>query len=138
MSSNSASASYCEHFRTHPNIPPFHHANWTTCENKVVWLQQVVPKLKDREWCWIDDEIEKWTAAIQQAGPSLNRCIQSNPEGRDERLILQATLTNRLESIRTNQGASPGPTEAAQVLGSSLGKAQRNHHTIRWRHLRSF
>jgi len=104
---------YCERFRNHPDSPPFHHANWTNYENKAVWLQQAVPKLKDREWFWIDDEIEKWTAAIQHAGLSLDRCIQSNPEGRDELLILQATLTSRLESLTTNKEPSSGTDEAA-------------------------
>ena len=95
---------YCERFHNHPDIPPFHHANWTNCENKVVWLEQAVEKLKDREWFWIDDDIEKLTPAIQHAGLSLDRCIQSNPEGRDELLVLQATLTSRLDAIRVKIG----------------------------------
>ncbi len=67
----------------------------------VLTFGQAVKKLKDREWFWIDDEIETWTPAIQHAGLSLDRCIQSNPEGRDELLRIQSTLVSRLEWIRT-------------------------------------
>ena len=104
---------YCEGFHSLPDVPPFHYANWANCEKKVVWLQQAVEELKDREWFWIDDEIEKWTPAIQHAGLSLDRCIQSNPEGRDELALLQATLTSRLEGIRTNTGGPAANEEAA-------------------------
>jgi hypothetical protein len=93
---------YCEKFRSLPDIPPFRHANWTNCENKVVWLQQAVQKLKDREWFWIDDEIENVVPAIQQAGIPLDRCIQSNPLGQDELLVLQSTLTDRLDGLKSN------------------------------------
>ncbi len=93
---------YCEKFRCHPDIPPFHHANWTNCENKVIWLQQAVQKLKGREWFWIDDEIDTFTSAIQQAGIPLDRCIQSNPLGQDELLVLQSTLTDRLDWLKSN------------------------------------
>jgi hypothetical protein len=86
----------CEKFRSLPDSPPFHFANWSNCENKVVWLHQAVQKLKDREWFWIDDEIETLTPAIQQAGIPLDRCIQANPLGQDELVVLQATLTDRL------------------------------------------
>ena len=104
---------YCERFHGLPEIPPFHHANWMNYETKVVWLEQAVEKLKDREWFWIDDEIEKWTSAIQQAGLSLDRCIQSNPEGRDELLVLQSTLAARLEWIQTSRSGVAGNEEAA-------------------------
>ncbi|BFU91379.1 MAG: hypothetical protein NTAFB01_25660 [Nitrospira sp.] len=46
---------YWERFRSHPEIRPFRHTNWTNCENKVVWIQQAVEKLKRREWFWIDE-----------------------------------------------------------------------------------
>ena len=104
---------YCEKFRNLPDIPPFHHANWTNCENKVVWLQQAAQKLKDREWFWIDDEIDSLTPAIQQAGLALARCIPSNPEGRDELLVLQATLADRLDRLNRNRGPAAVDEEAA-------------------------
>jgi hypothetical protein len=104
---------YCEKFRSLPDIPPFRHANWTNCENKVIWLQQAVQKLKDREWFWIDDEIQKLMPAIEHAGITLDRCIQSNPEGRDELLVLQAALTERLEWMNANTGPATGAEEAA-------------------------
>lgn len=104
---------YCERFHNLPEIPPFHHANWTNCENKVVWLEQAAQKLKSREWFWIDDEIQDLMPAIQQAGLSLDRCIHSNPNGRDELLVLQATLVDRLEGIRTNADGTVGKEEAA-------------------------
>lgn len=104
---------YCERFRSRPDIPPFHHANWTNCENKVVWLEQAVQKLKGRDWFWIDDEIAKLTPAIQNAGLSLDRCIQSNPEGRDELLVIQATLVDRLQGIKMNTVRVAGNQEAA-------------------------
>ena len=101
---------YCERFRSHPDTPPFRHANWTNCENKVVWLEQAVQKLKGRNWFWIDDEIAKLTPAIQKAGLSLDRCIQSNPLGRDELLVIQSTLADRLQGTRMSTG---GHEEAA-------------------------
>ena len=104
---------YCERFHGLPEVPSFHHANWTNCQNKVIWLEQAVKKLKDREWFWIDDEIETWTPAIQHAGLSLDRCIQSNPEGRDELLRIQSTLVSRLEWIRTQTRDSIRPKDAA-------------------------
>jgi hypothetical protein len=104
---------YCERFRNHPDIPPFRHANWTNFENKVVWLEQAVQKLKGRDWFWIDDEIETLTPAIQNAGLSLDRCIQSNPEGRDELLVIQAALADRLQGIRMSTGGAAGNEEAA-------------------------
>ncbi len=100
----------CDKFRSLPEIPPFRHANWTNCENKVIWLQQAVQKLKDREWFWIDDEIQKLMPAIEQAGITLDRCIQSNPEGQDELLVLQSTLTERLAWLKSNRD---GQEEAA-------------------------
>lgn len=104
---------YCETFRSSPGLPPFHYANWANCENKVVWLEQAVPRLKGREWFWIDDEIETFTPTIQQARLSLERCIQSNPLGQDELLVLQATLTSRLETIQTNTNDSHDIENAA-------------------------
>lgn len=104
---------YCERFRCHPDILPFHHANWTNCENKVVWLQQAVQKLKGRDWFWIDDEIQELMPAIQQAGIPLDRCIQSNPLGQDELLVIQATLADRLEGVKANRGSAAGNEEAA-------------------------
>ena len=104
---------YCEQFRSNPEIPPFRHANWTNCENKVVWIEQAVQKLKGREWFWIDDEIEQLTPAIQKAGHSLDRCIQSNPLGRDELLVIQSTLAERLEWVKTSTGGAAGNEEAA-------------------------
>ena len=93
---------YCERFRSLPETPPFHHANWSNCENKVVWLQQAVQKLKDREWFWIDDEIGALTPAIEQAGIPLDRCIASNPQGQDELLVLRSALTDRLAWLTSN------------------------------------
>ena len=104
---------YCERFRSNPDIPPFRHANWTNCENKVVWIEQAVEKLKGREWFWIDDEIETLATAIQKAGLSLDRCIQSNPLGPDELLVVQSTLTSRLEWIKTSTGGEAGNQDAA-------------------------
>jgi hypothetical protein len=104
---------YCEKFRSLPDVPPFRHANWTNCENKVVWLQQAVQKLKDREWFWIDDEIETLGPAIQQAGIPLDRCIPANPQGQDELLVLQSALTGRLDRLNTNSGLTTGHEEAA-------------------------
>lgn len=52
------------------------------------------------------------TPAIQHAGLSLDRCIQSNPEGRDELLRIQSTLVSWLEWIRT-QTRDDIPTEDA-------------------------
>jgi hypothetical protein len=104
---------YCEKFRSRAEPPPFRHANWTNCENKVVWIEQAVPKLKGREWFWIDDEIEAFTPAIQQAGLSLERCIPSNPLGQDELLVLQSTLAARLEWLNTNTSPTTGSEEAA-------------------------
>jgi len=104
---------YCEKFRSLPDIPPFRHANWTNCENKVVWLQQAVQKLKDREWFWIDDEIETLVPAIQQAGIPLDRCIPSNPQGHDELRIIQATLASRLDRLETNSSPTADNEEAA-------------------------
>ncbi|MBH0176311.1 MAG: hypothetical protein HP491_00215, partial [Nitrospira sp.] len=92
---------------------PFHHANWTNCENKVVWLEQAVQKLKGREWFWIDDEIETLAPAIQKAGLSLDRCIRSNPLGQDELLVIQSTLADRLESLRRSTGGMADKEEAA-------------------------
>ncbi|MBX3302276.1 MAG: hypothetical protein KF693_08670 [Nitrospira sp.] len=103
----------CEKFQSLPELPPFRHANWTNCENKVVWLEQAVPKLKGREWFWIDDEIETFTPAIQQAGLSRERCIQSNPLGQDELLVLQSTLAARLEWMNTNRSPTASNEEAA-------------------------
>lgn len=103
----------CEKFGSLPELPPFRHANWTNCENKVVWLEQAVPKLKGREWFWIDDEIETFTPAIQQAGLSLERCIQSKPLGQDELLVLQSTLAARLEWMNANRSPTAGHEEAA-------------------------
>lgn len=103
----------CEKFRSLPDIPPFRHANWTHCENKVDWLQQAVQKLKDREWFWIDDEIQKLLPAIEQAGITVDRCIQSNPEGQDELLVLRATLTERLDWLQANSNPAAGNEEAA-------------------------
>ena len=57
---------------------------------------------KDREWFWIDDEIGTLTAAIQQAGIPLDRCIQSNPQGQDELLVLRSALTDRLAWLTSN------------------------------------
>ena len=104
---------YCEKFRNLPDIPPFHHANWTNCENKVVWLQQAAQKLKDREWFWIDDEIDSLTPAIQQAGLSLERCIRSNPLGQDELLVIQSTLADRLARLESNTSRAAGNEAAA-------------------------
>jgi hypothetical protein len=104
---------YCERFRSHPDIPPFRHANWTNCENKVIWLQQAMQKLKDREWFWIDDEIDTFTSTIQQAGIPLDRCIQSNPLGPDELRVIQATLADRLEGMNAHRGSAAGNEEAA-------------------------
>lgn len=95
---------YCERFHRLPDSPPFHHANWSKCENKVVWLQQAVQKLTDREWFWIDDEIDTLAPAIQQAGIPLDRCIQSNPLGQDELLVLQSTLAARLDWLTSSTG----------------------------------
>lgn len=104
---------YCEKFRSLPDIPPFHHANWTNCENKVVWLQQAVQKLNDREWFWIDDEIETLVPAIQQAGLPLDRCIPSNPQGEHELRIIQSTLADRLDRLNTTDGPTTSNQEAA-------------------------
>lgn len=41
------------------------------------------------------------TQAIQQVGLSLNRCIQSNSEGRDELLVIRFMFAHQLEWIRT-------------------------------------
>lgn len=103
----------CERFRSHPDIQPFRYANWMNCENKVVWLEQAVQKLDGREWFWIDDEIEKLTPAIQRVGLPLDRCIQSNPQGQDELLVIQSTLADRLEWMRTNRGNAASNEEAA-------------------------
>jgi hypothetical protein len=104
---------YCERFRSHPDIPPFRHANWTNCENKVVWIEQAVEKLKGREWFWIDDEIETLALTIQKAGLPLDRCIQSNPLGQDELLVIQSTLAGRLEWIKTSTDSAASNEEAA-------------------------
>jgi hypothetical protein len=104
---------YCERFRGHPEPPPFRHANWTNCENKVVWIEQAVQKLKGRDWFWIDDEIETCTPAIQQAGLSLERCVPSNPQGPDELLVIQSTLVSRLEWLKTNRGGAACDENAA-------------------------
>jgi hypothetical protein len=104
---------YCEKFRSHPEMPPFRHANWTNCENKVVWIEQAVQKLKGREWFWIDDEIETLAPAIEKAGISLDRCIRSNPLGQDELLVIQSTLAGRLEWLRTSMGCTADNEEAA-------------------------
>ena len=104
---------YCEKFRSLPDIPPFHHANWTNCENKVVWLQQAAQKLNDREWFWIDDEIDSLTPAIQQAGLALARCIQSNPLGPDELLVLQSTLADRLAWLKSNTSRAASNEDSA-------------------------
>jgi len=104
---------YCEKFRSLPDIPPFHHANWTNCENKVVWLQQAVQKLQDREWFWIDDEIEPLAPAIHSAGIPLDRCIRVNPQGQDELHIIQSTLASRLERLKEDSGSAAGSEEAA-------------------------
>ena len=79
----------------------------------MVWLEQAVEKLKDREWFWIDDEIDTWTPEIQHAGLSLDRCIQSNPEGRDELVVIQSTLTSRLEWIQSHKGHAVETEDAA-------------------------
>lgn len=76
-------------------------------------LEQAVPKLKEREWFWIDDEIETFTPAIQQASLSLERCIPSNPQGRDELLFLQSTLAARLERLNTTRSSTVDREEAA-------------------------
>jgi hypothetical protein len=104
---------YCEKFRSLPELPPFRHANWTNCENKVVWLQQAVEKLKGREWFWIDDDIETLAPAIQKAGISLDRCITSNPLGQDELLVIRSTLAGRLERLRTSMDDTAENEEAA-------------------------
>lgn len=93
-------------------MPPFRHANWTYCENKVIWIEQAVQKLKGREWFWIDDEIETSTPEIQKGGLSLERCIQSNPLGPDELLIIQSTLAGRLEWLRTSTSGAARNEEA--------------------------
>lgn len=71
-------------------------ANFLNYENKVVWIEEAVPKLQGREWFWIDDEIGKFLPNIQAAGISPHRCIQCNPEGEGELVLLQRTLTSRL------------------------------------------
>jgi len=104
---------YCEKFRSLPDVPPFHHANWTNCENKVVWLQQAVQKLNDREWFWIDDEIETLVPEIQQAGLPLDRCIPSNPQGEHELGIIQSALADRLDRLNTTDAPTTSNQEAA-------------------------
>ena len=104
---------YCGKFGSNPETRPFHHANWTNCENKVVWIQQAVQKLKGREWFWIDDEIEMLGPAIEKAGLPLERCIRSNPLGQDELLIIQSTLAGRLERVRTITDGTADNEEAA-------------------------
>lgn len=96
-----------------PETPPFHHANWTNCENKVAWVEQAVQKLKGREWFWIDDDIDQFTQEIQAAGIPLDRCIQSNPQGADELLIIRSTLAGRLEWLQTTENGSGGEDRAA-------------------------
>lgn len=104
---------YCGKYCSIPEARPFHHANWTNCENKVVWIQQAMHKLNGREWYWIDDEIEMLAPAIEKAGLPLERCIRSNPLGQDELLIIQSTLAGRLESFRRSTGGSTDNEEAA-------------------------
>ena len=104
---------YCERFRSHPDIPPFRQANCMNSENKVVWLEQGVHKLHGREWFWIDDEITPLMPAIQRVGLPLARCIQSNPLGQDELLVIQTTLADRLESIRTSLGGAAANEDVA-------------------------
>ncbi|BCA56467.1 hypothetical protein W02_36070 [Nitrospira sp. KM1] len=93
----------CDKFGDNLESPPFHHANWTNYENKVVWVQQAVQKLNGREWFWIDDEIEKFSLEIESAGIPLGRCIQSNPTGRDELLSIQSTLNHCLANRNMNE-----------------------------------
>jgi hypothetical protein len=59
----------------------------------VVWLEQAVQKLMDRNWFWIDDKIEKLRPSIQYVGLPLDRRIQSSPLESIELLVIQATLT---------------------------------------------
>ena len=104
---------YCGKFCSNPETRPFHHANWTNCANKVVWIEQAAQKLKGREWFWIDDEIEALAPAIQKAGISLDRCIQSSPLGQDELLVIRSTLAGRLERPRTITDGTADNEEAA-------------------------
>lgn len=70
-------------------------------------------KLKGREWFWIDDEIETLAPAIQKAGISLDRCIQSSSLGQDELLVIRSTLADRLERLRSSTGGTADNEEAA-------------------------
>jgi len=93
---------YCEKFRPDEDPPIFHHANWTKLENKVVWVQQAVQKLNGREWFWIDDDIGKFEPEIESAGIPFTRCIQANPAGQDELIIIQSVLARRLSGYGAN------------------------------------
>ncbi len=97
-------------------------ANCLNYENKVVWIEEAVPKLHGRNWFWVDDEIDnKFAPYIQAAGISPDHCIQCNPKGEDELVSAQRTLASRIMSSAgsmTRLGTDAGtalPAEASFV-----------------------
>jgi hypothetical protein len=82
---------YCEEFL------PIKHATWITYANKETWLQEAIPKLRGRDWFWIDDLITKDLDSIKKCGLPVERCVQVNPEGERELVELRDRLLERLE-----------------------------------------
>lgn len=87
---------YCEQFTKHLPNQQFQYANWMNYSSKVVWLSEAIPKLRGREWLWIDDDVESLTCQIAELGVPMERCVQVCNKGPN---VLQE-LSARLDQLR--------------------------------------
>jgi len=73
------------------------YADWTNCEEKLVWLSSKRDLLLKDEWFWIDDDIPE-TDELDELGVDPRRCIKVDPIGAHELVRLQEVLTSKLEN----------------------------------------
>jgi hypothetical protein len=72
---------YSEKFLKSAPAPPVRCADWSACSSKVEWLSQAIPKLQDREWYWIDDEVSTYKKEIKKLNLPEERYIQVSAKG---------------------------------------------------------
>jgi len=69
----------------------FQCANWMNYAEKTVWLEYAIPRLKGREWFWIDDIIPK---DLGQLDPE--RCVFVEPYGEYALVDLRTFLETKI------------------------------------------
>jgi hypothetical protein len=87
---------YAEKYESEPSIQ-FRVADWYSCAAKEEWLSANTSQLEGVSWYWIDDRVPP-DGRLIHLGLEPRRCLTVDPKGADELVILQARLTQFLDS----------------------------------------